>query len=106
MCNSTFTKDCIFYKLTKKIPIGHILDFSSFTEEELEVFYKSVGKNVKKYRKEKDMTQLALALDIDHNSVGHVAKAELYKYKKHFSLEQIYKIAKVLDVKPSQLIDV
>ncbi len=101
-----FIKNCIFYRLRKKIPIGHILDLSSFTEEELEDFYKRVGKNVKKYRKEKNMTQLQLALDIDHNSVGYIAKAELYKYKKHFSLEQIYKIAKVLDVKPSKLIDV
>jgi len=81
------------------------LDLNSFTEEELEVFYKKVGENVKRYRKEKEFTQMQLALAIDHNSVGYIAKAELYKYKKHFSLEQIYKIAKVLGIKPSQLIE-
>ena len=41
---------------------------------------------------------MQLALAIGHNSVGHVAKAELCKYDKHFNLEQIYKISKVLDV--------
>ena len=47
---------------------------------------------------------MELALAIGHNSVGHIAKAELYKYNKHFSLEQIYKIAKVLEVSPSALL--
>ena len=42
---------------------------------------------------------MELALAINHNSVGHIAKAELYKYGKHFNLEQLYKIAKVLEVK-------
>ena len=41
---------------------------------------------------------MQLALAIGHNSVGHVAKAELYKYGKHFNLEQLYKISRVLDV--------
>lgn len=105
MSYRTFTKNYIFSKLTKMIPIGHILDFTNFTKEELEIFYRKIGENVKKYRKEKNFTQMQLALAIDHNSVGYIAKAELYKYRKHFNLEQIYKIAKVLDVKPSQLIE-
>ena len=41
---------------------------------------------------------MQLALAIGHNSVGHIAKAELNKYGKHFNLEQLYKIAKALDV--------
>jgi len=47
---------------------------------------------------------MQLALAINHNSVGHVAKAELNKYNKHFSLEQLYKIAKVLNVEVEELI--
>jgi len=41
---------------------------------------------------------MQLALSIGHNSVGHVAKAELHKYGKHFSLEQLYKISQVLEI--------
>jgi len=47
---------------------------------------------------------MQLALAINHNSVGHIAKAELYKYNKHFNLEQLYKIAKVLDITIHELI--
>ena len=78
--------------------------YKNFTDEELEIFYRKIGQNVKKFRKEKNITQMELAHSIDHNSAGYIAKAELYKYQKHFNLEQIYKIAKVLDVKPYELI--
>lgn len=74
------------------------MDIKDFSEEELNSFYKKIGSNVKKIRKEKDMTQMQLALAINHNSVGHIAKAELCKYGKHFNLEQLYKIASVLNV--------
>jgi len=47
---------------------------------------------------------MQLALAIGHNSVGHIAKAELYKYNKHFNLEQLYKISKVLDVSLHQIV--
>lgn len=77
------------------------MDIKDFSEEELNSFYKMIGSNVKKIRKEKDITQMQLALAINHNSVGHIAKAELCKYGKHFNLEQLYKIAKVLDVEIS-----
>jgi len=74
------------------------LDIKDFSEEELKSFYKQIGSNVKRIRKEKGITQMQLALAINHNSVGHIAKAELCKYGKHFNLEQLYKIAQVLDV--------
>ena len=74
------------------------LDFRDFTEEELEGFYKIIGNNVKKVRQNKSVTQMQLANAIGHNSVGHIAKAELNKYGKHFSIENLYKISKILDV--------
>jgi transcriptional regulator with XRE-family HTH domain len=74
------------------------LDTKEFSKTELENFYKKIGRNVKSIRKTKGITQLQLALAINHNSVGHIAKAELYKYGKHFNLEQLYKISKILNV--------
>lgn len=35
---------------------------------------------------------MQLALGIGYNSIWHIAKAELCKYDKHFSLKQLYKI--------------
>ena len=74
------------------------MDTKEFSKTELENFYKKIGRNVKSIRKTKGITQLQLALAINHNSVGHIAKAELYKYGKHFNLEQLYKISKILNV--------
>lgn len=54
----------------------------------------------------KDITQQQLALSIGHNSVGHIGKAELYKYGKHFNLEQLFKIAKVLNVTVEKLVKI
>lgn len=73
-------------------------DDFEFTEDELKDLYKKIGLNVKKLRKEKGITQMQLALAIGHNSVGHIAKAELNKYGKHFSIKNLYKISKVLNV--------
>ncbi len=80
------------------------MEFHDFTEEELDTFYLKIGTNVKKFRERRGYTQMQLALAIGHNSVGHVAKAELHKYGKHFSLEQLYKIAKILHISPSTLL--
>lgn len=74
------------------------IELNDFTQEELENFYKIIGSNVKKIRQEKNITQMQLANAIGHNSVGHIAKAELNKYGKHFSTENLYKISKILDV--------
>lgn len=74
------------------------LEFNDFTEEELSNFYKVIGKNVKTLRKDKKITQMQLSLAIGHNSVGHIAKAELNKYNKHFSIQNLYKISKILNV--------
>ena len=81
------------------------LDLKDFTEEELESFYKIIGNNVKKVRQNKSITQMQLANAIGHNSVGHIAKAELNKYGKHFSIENLYKISKILDVPISVFFD-
>jgi len=75
-----------------------IPSWSLGSSKELTDFYTIVGHNVKKIRTSKGVTQMQLALAIGHNSVGHIAKAELNKYGKHFSLEQLYKISKILNV--------
>jgi len=75
-----------------------------FPIEELDNFHKTIGLNVKRLRKENNITQMQLALSIGHNSVGHIAKAELFKYGKHFNLDQLYKISKILNVSIHSLI--
>ena len=80
------------------------MEDTEITQEELNEFYKRVGQNVKEQRRKHNITQMQLALAINHNSVGHVAKAELNKFNKHFSIQQLYKIAKVLKIDICELI--
>jgi transcriptional regulator with XRE-family HTH domain len=75
-----------------------------FTNEEMNQFYKQIGQNVKELRAKKGVTQMQLANAIGHNSVGHIAKAELNKYDKHFSIQNLYMIAKVLEVNIADLL--
>lgn len=69
-----------------------------FTEEEIAEFYRLIGKNVKKLRQEKGVTQLELGLTIGQTGSGTISVAEIYQNKKHFNIEHLYKIAKVLDI--------
>ena len=70
---------------------------SKANKAEIDTFYKKVSANVKKYRLEKGMSQMELALEIDIKSVAFFSNAECTRYGKHFNLEHLYKIAKALD---------
>ena len=78
-----------------------------------EEFYKKVGSNVAKARKEKGYSQLDLALKVGHKSVSAIASGEAcssYKntkgenMKKHFNLEQLFKVSQALDVPIEKLV--
>lgn len=74
-------------------------------EFDIEDFYENVGKNIAKYRKKAGISQLKLAMLMDLNSVSLVASAETYrKSGKHFNLEHIYKISKILNVSYNELL--
>jgi len=74
------------------------LNNSVIDESELIEFHKKIGKNVKKIRELKKVSQMKLAHEIGHDSVGHIAKAELHLYGKKFNLDHLYKMSKVLNV--------
>lgn len=68
------------------------------SEQDLAAFHRMIGQNVKRIRHEKGVSQLYLANIIGHESVAHIAKAELNKYGKRFNLEHLYKISLALNV--------
>lgn len=63
-----------------------------------EQLYKTIGKNVAILRKEKNLSQLALSLAMGYKSVSVVSGAEICYNSKHFNLEQLLKIAQILEV--------
>ncbi len=79
-----------------------MLDFIEFDDKEINTFYKNVANNVKNIRKSKGVTQLDLALTIGHKSVSTIGKIEASLENKHYNLEHLYKISKVLEVDLSE----
>lgn len=77
--------------------MSNFKDIESFSEQELESFYKKIGSNVKRIRTEHNLSQLALSQLIGHKSTSLVSGAEIYYNKQHFSLEHLCKIAYVLN---------
>ena len=77
-----------------------------FSDDEISLMYKAIGENVKKYRESKGMSQLQLSNAMGYSSVSLVSAAELCSDGKHFNLEHIYKIAKILDIEISTLIQI
>lgn len=61
-------------------------------------FYTKIGKNVAKYRKEKNLSQLELSLKMNYKSVSIVSGAEIYYEGKHFNLEHLLIISQILDI--------
>ena len=70
----------------------------SIDKNKMQSIYRQIGLNVKRVRKEKNVTQLALALAIGHKAVGTVSMCELCIEGKHFNIEHLVKIADVLEV--------
>ena len=69
-----------------------------FSNEVILKLHKRVGANVKKFRMEKNLSQLELAYAMGNKSVSLISAAELASDNKKFNIEQLYKIATILDV--------
>ena len=65
--------------------------------DEVIELHKRIGRNVKRLREEKKLSQKFLSLEIGQESTTIISQAELGKGK-HFNIEQLYKISKVLGV--------
>ena len=74
------------------------IDFSNLTQEQIKEFYIKISKKIRILRKEKNITQLDLALEIGIKSVAFYSNCENNRYEKHFNLEHLYKLSKALEV--------
>ncbi|WP_418184823.1 helix-turn-helix domain-containing protein [Aliarcobacter vitoriensis] len=70
------------------------IDLESYSEKILDI----VSLNVKKYREEKGLTQMQLALEIGMSGGAYLGRAELRKSNHHFNIRHIAKISKILNV--------
>jgi transcriptional regulator with XRE-family HTH domain len=70
---------------------------TAFSDVEIQNIYKLIGENVKYYRTQKEISQLSLSYEMGYKSVSLVSAAELCNDGKHFNIEHLYKISKILD---------
>jgi transcriptional regulator with XRE-family HTH domain len=76
-----------------------------FSKKEIDEMYLTIGKNVKTQRQIKGISQLELSRLMGYDSVSLVSAAELNSNGKHFNLEHLYKISKILDIEISTLVE-
>jgi len=72
-------------------------ELDNTSEDEIALFYSKASANVKKYRLAKGLSQMDLGLAIGIKSVAFFSNCESNRYNKHFNIEHIYRISKVLD---------
>lgn len=73
-------------------------DVESLPENFVDSLYMNIGRNVKKEREKKGLSQLQLSQLIGHKSVTIVSRAEIFYKGQHFNIEHLAKIAFVLDI--------
>jgi transcriptional regulator with XRE-family HTH domain len=61
-----------------------------------------LARNIKKYRKAKDLTiqELAFLLEVDYSQIGRMERAKI-----NFSVSLIFDVADALQIKPGQLLE-
>ncbi len=64
----------------------------------IDEIYILIGKNVSQLRKNANLSQLDLSLAMGNKSVSLISSAELYTNKKHFNIEHLHKISKILNI--------
>ena len=70
------------------------LELENYGEKILDI----VSANVKKYREQKGLTQMQLALEIGLSGGAYLGRAEIRKNNHHFNIKQLAKISKILDI--------
>lgn len=72
-------------------------EFSDISKEEINNHYRLISINVKKIRLDKGLTQEYVALSMGFTTATFYTNAESFKRGKHFNLEHLIKISKILD---------
>lgn len=71
---------------------------SDISEEEIQEHHRTIGSHIKHLREKKGISQLEIALSIGIKSAAFYSNCENGKNGKHFNVEHIYKICKILGV--------
>ena len=73
-------------------------ELSSVSENEIKSLHKAIGAHIKQLREASGISQLDMALSIGIKSVAFYSNCENSRQDKHFNIEHIYKICKILGI--------
>jgi len=82
----------LFYRINMNKALAEISD------EEVQEHHRAIGSHIKCLREKKGISQLDMALSIGIKSVAFYCNCENSKNSKHFNVEHIYKICKILGI--------
>ena len=82
-----------------------MLRYLDIEEKDFNTVYNQITDNIKKMRKERNITQEELALNIGHSSASMISKIEAGLENKHYNIKQLFLISKVLEVPLSKLFE-
>ncbi len=71
---------------------------SNVSEEEIQKHHQAIGSYVKYLREKRGISQLDMALSIGIKSIAFYSNCENSKNGKHFNVEHLFKICKILSV--------
>lgn len=78
--------------------------FADISDEVIEEHYKAISNNIKQIRQSKGFTQEQVALAMGFTTATFYCNAESCSQGKHFNLEHIIKISKILDCDIKELV--
>lgn len=78
--------------------------FPDVDKNQLEQFYKQIGNNVRKARKDKGLTQLETSILIGQRTTSFYSNCENYKNKEKFNLEHLFLLSNIFEIELCELI--
>ena len=81
-------------------------DVKSLPKNYIEDLHKIIGRNVKREREKKGLTQLQLSQMIGHKSVTIISRGEIYYKGQRFNIEHLAKISYVLEIGFKELLPI
>ena len=79
--------------------------YTELMDDEIEEQYKLISKNIKRLRLLKKITQENMALSMGFTTATFYTNAENNRQGKHFNLEHIIKISKIMDIPIGKFFD-
>lgn len=80
-------------------------NIEDISDTDIDMLYRRIGLNVKKYRQLRGITQLQLSLAMNLKSPGLISQAELYLKKQHFNIKHLYQLAYILECNITDFFD-